>query len=52
MKAEFRKKVKAVQKMASEEKAKLKGKINMKLLQNFEICFGNMDCCVVHLRKL
>ena len=50
--SEFRKIVKAVQKMASVEKAKLKGKISMKLLQNLEVYFGHMGCCVVRLRKL
>ena len=38
MEAEFRKKVKAVQNVAFEEKAKLRDKLNMKLLQNLEAC--------------
>ena len=45
-------KVKAVQKMASEEKAKLKDKINMKLLQNSGVWFEHIGCGVVRLKKL
>ena len=52
MESEFCKKVKAVQKMASEEKAKLKDKMNMNLLQNLEVFFEHMGCGVVRLRKL
>ena len=44
MEAEFRKNVKSVRKKDSEEKAKLKEKANMKLLQNLDVCLEHMGC--------